>query len=456
MLNEKRSSEARIATVIAGSVEGRSTDAVVKAVKHLVQSEKVQPGTPLPSVRALAAALDMSPTSVHKAWLALQAEGFLRTEGRRGTYVASPAVERSSDVWRRQVSAGLPFDLSTGAPDANLLPAMRLEAIDSVVRQSSYYGPIVVPELGAAIRDSWGIRFAPEALTVVDGSLDALDRLIGLLVRHGDRVMIETPTYPPIISLLELAGAILLPIELDESGPRPEQVELALKREPRLFLFQPRAQNPTGVAITGERRDQLVSLLRGRDCLVIEHDSAGDISTSPLISCTDSLPETTVRIHGYSKSFGPDLRLAAVAGPGAIIDRLVTRRHLGPAWSSRLLQYMLAALLSDVDTRAKVAEAAVVYRGRREALSSALAACGVSTIGSDGYNIWVPLEQNIDAIVALAQRGFGVANGAAFQVGSQARFCRITAATLQKEHAEIIAAAIAMRPDGTAAQQINN
>jgi DNA-binding transcriptional regulator YhcF (GntR family) len=55
-------------------------------------SRELPPGTRLPTVRALAAELDLAVNTVAKTYRALEADGVVVTEGRRGTFVASGAA----------------------------------------------------------------------------------------------------------------------------------------------------------------------------------------------------------------------------------------------------------------------------------------------------------------------------------------------------------------------------
>jgi DNA-binding transcriptional regulator YhcF (GntR family) len=51
-------------------------------------SGELAPGTRLPTVRALAAELELATNTVAKAYRALEADGVLVAQGRRGTFVA--------------------------------------------------------------------------------------------------------------------------------------------------------------------------------------------------------------------------------------------------------------------------------------------------------------------------------------------------------------------------------
>ncbi|MCS5734367.1 aminotransferase-like domain-containing protein [Herbiconiux daphne] len=424
---------------------------VADALRALIDDGTLLPGDILPTVRELASELSMSPTTVHEAWKDLRTGGYITTDGRRGTYVLSangiisPRSYRTFNTWRQKGTEPMRLDLSTGAPDTALLPSFDLvRDLSSVLVQSNYHEYLVAPELESALRDTWGTAYVPPALTVVDGSLDALDRILTAIVNPGDFVLIDDPTFPPIRHILDFLGARVVPIPLDASGPRPAEVRVALERRPTAFVFQPRAQNPTGVAITAERRDVLAGIITGSDMVVVEEDSAGDVSDAPLVTLAGHLPEQVVRIHGFSKSHGPDLRLAAVGGSAELIQHLVTRRYMGSAWSSRILQVMLARLLTNPEASETLRRARQIYRDRRVAFVDALAAHGIRTIGDDGFNVWVPVVDEQLTAVSLAMDGIGVATGSAFQVsGSSSAFCRVTTSALPVEQAHHIAGLIA-------------
>jgi DNA-binding transcriptional MocR family regulator len=253
-------------------------------------------------------------------------------------------------------------------------------------------------------------------LTVVDGAMDALDRVASAVVRLGDRVLVENPCFPPLLDLLETLGTEPIGLELDDEGLRPEALAAGLTHSPTALFLQPRAHNPAGVGLSAGRARKLASLLRGTDVVVIEDDHAGDIADGPLVSLGSHLPAHTVHVRSFSKSHGPDLRLAAVGGAGDIVHAVVNRRLLGPGWSSRLLQALLVELLHDERTIDSVARARRAYAARRATFSAALAERTVTTSGRDGINLWIKVADERSALVTLAARGVGVAPGTPFVV----------------------------------------
>jgi DNA-binding transcriptional MocR family regulator len=288
----------------------------------------------------------------------------------------------------------------------------------------------VLPELAELLRNRW--PFAPGGLTVVDGATDGLDRIASQLVRLGDRVVVENPTYPTLIDLLELLGAEVIGVDVDAEGIVPSSLAAALVAAPTGLFLQPRAHNPLGVSMTRARAAELAALLAPAATVIVEDDHAGDIARAPAVSLGEWLPERTVLVRSFSKSHGPDLRLAAVGGCAELVARAEARRVVGPGWSSRLLQAVLVELLTDERAAAGVAAASEAYAERRAALVAALADRGVGTTGDDGINVWVDVRDERNASVALAAHGIGVAPGTPFCVSPLAGdHVRITVSALR-------------------------
>ncbi|WHT16941.1 aminotransferase class I/II-fold pyridoxal phosphate-dependent enzyme [Crossiella sp. CA-258035] len=434
---------------ILSVVEDGSATGIAAAINRLIGSGELAVGTRLPTVRALAQALGVSPTTVNEAWRSLARVGAIETKGRNGSFVTARTHNAEpTRFWRLAGDTGrFARDLSAGVPDQALLPPIgpALARIDGQPPLSGYLDAPVLPELEKLVRKAWAPVCDPETLTIVNGSLDGIDRLVGQLLRLGDRVIVENPTFPPFLDLLDTVGASALPVPVDEEGILPDALAAQLRRDPAVLLMQPRAQNPTGVSLTPRRAAQLVEKLRAHpDVVVIEADHSGDVALAEPVSFAGELPDRVVRVQSFSKSHGPDLRLAALGGPAAIVEPLIGRRHLGAAWSSRLLQEVLVGLLTDPGCVAAVATARTVYARRRAALKDALASRGIQSTGWDGINLWINVAREREALVTLAAQGIGAAPGSPFLVEpTGGDHLRVTTATLPVEEAAAVADALA-------------
>ena len=439
-------------TVITGAVQDRSARGIAGAVSRLITSGRLPAGARLPTVRTVATALGVSPTTVSEAWRNLILAGAIQTRGRSGTFVSGPLPPRARLRYAQLSGArtGLPRDLSTGVPDPLLLPSLHeaLGRIGDGRWAGSYLDPPVLPELEALLRERW--PYPPERLTVVDGAMDALDRVAGATLRYGDHVLVENPAFPPLLDLLQAVGATVVGVEMDSAGLVPEALQRALRDYRAVALFlQPRAHNPTGTSMDASRAALLANvLLEAPHLLVVEDDHAGAIAAAPPVSLGRYLPERTVHVAGFAKSHGPDLRLAAVGGPAHVLDAVADRRLLGPGWSSRLLQGVLLHLLTDPATVARVATARAIYAERRAGLLEALHDRGVTATAADGINLWMEVADQQNALVALAAHGIAAAPGAPFCVTPLAAdHLRITAGLVADGHDELAdVLAVATRP----------
>jgi len=413
---------------IADGITDRTARGIAAAVGRMITDGTLAIGDRLPTVRDLAAVLGVSPTTVSEAWQSLAAVGAIDARGRQGTFVRQPTGPSTPRRYRRVTEGPGHFalDLSTGTPDPALLPDLG-PVIARVSRQSltsSYLDHPVLPELEAHLRSDW--PFPPEELTVVDGAMDALDRVASMVVRLGDRVVVEQPAFPPLLDLLDLLGADVIGVPLDHEGMRVAELSAAVALGVRAVFLQPRAQNPTGVTYTERRAKQLAAALAKSDAIIVEDDHSGDIASGSLVSLGAYLPHRTVHIRSYSKSHGPDLRLAAVGGARDVVSSAINRRLLGPGWSSRILQAVLLEMLDHAPTIQAVATARSEYARRRSAVTAVLDAEGVVYTGTDGINLWMQVADERSALITLAAQGIGAAPGEPFMVQPDVASLRVT------------------------------
>jgi len=404
--------------LIAGAVDDRGARGIAAAVSRLITAGSLPTGARLPTVRDVARELGVSPTTVSEAWSSLTRAGAIETRGRSGTFVTSKTRPLRYAQLGGSPLPGVTNDLSTGVPDHDLLPSLTgaLKRIGDGRLTTSYLDAPVLPQLEAALRARW--PFPPEQLTVVDGALDALDRVTGAVVRFGDHVLVENPSFPPTLDLLEVVGATVVAVPVAESGLSVAALAAALADcSPAALFLQPRAHNPTGESMSAERAAALAEVLAGHPGVtIVEDDHAGDISSAPAVSLGSWLPERTVHVSSFSKSHGPDLRLAAIGGPASVISAVADRRLLGPGWSSRILQAVLVDLLADPAAAGQVAAARAEYARRRTALLAALAERDVAATAADGINLWLTVENEQVAMLTLAAHGIAVAPGTPFEV----------------------------------------
>ncbi|HTO54406.1 MAG TPA: aminotransferase class I/II-fold pyridoxal phosphate-dependent enzyme [Myxococcota bacterium] len=430
------------------NITGASAVQIASSVEASVRSGSLAPGAQLPTVRALADTLRVSPTTVAAAYRSLRQRGLVVAAGRRGSAVSPHPPLGPQPAARIPAHAR---DLLSGNPDPALLPALApaLRAIDTT--PVLYGEPVCEPGLLATARESLAADGIPvEAVTIVSGALDGLERALVAWLRPGDRVAVEDPGFPAVFHLLSALGLTAVPVGVDDAGPLARDVERALRSGVSALIVTTRAQNPFGSALDERRARELSRLLRAHpELLVLEDDHGGAVAGAPARTlCGAHTPRWAV-VRSVSKSLGPDLRLAFLAGDPTTVARVEGRLSLGIRWVSHLLQRTVAALLADREVAKLLRRAERGYDQRRQALLAALAAQQIPAHGRSGLSVWIPVQDEQAAAQALLADGYAVATGSRFRIRSGPAL-RVTISTLAPEEAPPLARALAraLRPAG--------
>ena len=110
---------------LAEQIQLRTAKGLAQAVSGMVSTGQLEPGSRLPTVRAVARRLGVSPSTVSEAWQLLAGRGLVQTAGRRGSFIRDSPPPQSQRRFRHVTGSDLPLDLSTGYPDPDLLPDIR-------------------------------------------------------------------------------------------------------------------------------------------------------------------------------------------------------------------------------------------------------------------------------------------------------------------------------------------
>lgn len=433
-------------------ITGATAAEISASVEAGVRDGALAPGEALPPVRTLAERLGVSPATVASAYRWLRQRGVIETAGRRGTRVRPrPPVALPRARPLAPPPGGL--DLASGEPDPRLLPDLGRhlrELARSARRPVNYTSGGPWPELVELARERFAADRVPveaAALTVTAGVLDGIERLLAAHLRPGDRVAVEDPGWGNLLDLVAALGLEPVAVPVDQDGPTPAGLRRALAAGARAAIVTARAHNPTGAAISRTRAEALRAVLRERpDVLLVEDDHAAELAGVPL----HPLAGTTTAwafLRSVSKPYGPDLRVAVLAGDPAMVARVEGRMRVGVGWVSTLLQRLVVSLWRDPDVAAAVAAARAAYERRRQAVRDALAARGIRALGRCGFNLWVPVADETAVVAGLRDAGYAVAPGSRYRLASEPGI-RITVSQLDPSRAGRFADAVAAAVSG--------
>ncbi|MBY6062410.1 aminotransferase class I/II-fold pyridoxal phosphate-dependent enzyme [Microbacterium esteraromaticum] len=414
---------------------------IASSIATSIRDDVIAPDEALPTVRDLAAELRVSPSTISAAWGLLKRRGLIAGTGKSGVRVTSA----SGQVRRLELMSTVPGtrDLRLLHPDVSLLPALDQALIGAAQQPNlnEYYDSPILPELETAIAPTWPVR--SHRFAVANGGADAIWAVLHAHSVPGDRVVVEMPTQPQLISLMVDLGLSIVPVPYGPDGLDERALRDALQTLPAAVFLQPRSQAPTGRSMTRENRDRIVSHMSGRhQPLVIEYDDLGPLSRREYWSTAELRPAHTVVIRSYEKSYGPDLRLAVIGGPDEVIQRAHAEIRLTRQWTSRILQSALLWMLRDGATEQQVQRARAEYGARLDAFTEALRARGVDVDSDDGFCAWVQVNDEGRTIEALALQGVVALRGESSWSAPNPPHVRIATSRLPVEDAAAIADAL--------------
>jgi DNA-binding transcriptional MocR family regulator len=418
---------------------GAGAATIAARIETLIAAGQLRPGERLPAVRALAAELGVSPATVAAGYRNLRDRGLVTPDGRHGTVVAvqPPLRVRPARPLPPNVR-----DLGSGNPDPALLPPLGPALARISPAHKLYGGPAILPRLAGIARADFAADGITGDIAVVAGALDGIERVLQAELRPGDRVGVEDPAWPRIRDLISAIGLRIEPIAVDQAGPVPDRLAVALRAGARAIIATPRGQNPTGAVIDAQRAADIQHVLAGHpQVLVIEDDYLAGVAGAPY-AAIHGRSERWAVIRSVSKILGPDLRLATLAADPLTTSRVAGRQLLGAGWVSHLLQQTVVTLRSDATTRRLLARAERQYAARRTALVAALAERGITAYGQSGLSVWIPAEEETAIVQALAERGWAVGAGERFRHRARPGV-RVTTSTLQPAEARRLADDIA-------------
>jgi GntR family transcriptional regulator/MocR family aminotransferase len=413
---------------------GGLADQVAAELRTAIRSGRLAGGVRLPASRELARDLGMSRGVVVEAYEQLVAEGFLVSRQGSGTRIAEldPAAPAADAVPASMAPPDIAYDLRVGTPDLSAFPRRAwLAAVRQVMKVAPHaalgYGdpggvPELRTELAAYLRRVRAAEVAAEQLVVVNGVAQGLHLVIGALAQAGPiPLAVEDPHSVSTFALLDAAGAVRVPVPVDEEGI----VVDALRRTPaRAVMVTPAHQYPTGVVLSPRRRAELVAWAVEVDGLVLEDDYDAEFryDRDP-VGCLQALcPQRVVLLGSVSKSLAPGLRLGWLVAPPPLAQAARRARVTSDLGSPVIDQYALAQLIGSGAYDRHLRQLRRRYRARRDALTEALARWlpGAVVRGvSAGIQLYVELPPGLDeasVVMAAAARGVAVDGAAPLRV----------------------------------------
>ena len=428
----------------------------------LITAGRLPAGERVPPTRELAFALGLSRNTITRAYAWLIEAGFLGAHVGRGTFVqraaqagrtpCAPDRTQPAFAWpalfaTRQSALRMPrmlrpadpdslrFDFRPGQVDAAALPIADLQsawqrAVGKLREHANDFDPLGFAPLRNAVARQLagrGIAGRPDEVLVTSGAQQAFDLVARVLIEPGDTVAVEDPGYFLAAMAFRACGAQLLAIPVDGNGLRVDELAHALRtRRVKLAYVTPSVQLPTGVALSPERRDELLALADRVQMPIVEDDydcEMRPVRHAALALKTLDSGDRVIYVGTFSKALFPGLRLGYVVGASPLLAALSRSRAATSQQPSLVDQMAVAELLASDALERHVRRVrkrnAERLAATIDALQAAMPAGTRSCEPCGGNSVWVelPSATDTDALAAAAQeRGIAYGRGELFRI----------------------------------------
>lgn len=349
---------------------------LAEAIRHAIRSGQLVAQDKLPSVKSMSEDMHINRHTVMKALSELIAEGWIESQQRVGYKVASNIPIEQSQPTKNQtdlqnkcdfrlvrtgislperISEKYLYNFSGGQPDLSLFPfdEFKRHMSDALSRpdmsQLSYGDSAGTPELIEQIkiylRKSRAIT--GRDIVITNGSQEAMYIIAQLFLKAGDKVAVESISYPPAMSVFTNAGAELVGIKQDSLGLVPEDLALKITQgNVRLIYLTPLHQYPTTVTLCISRRMKIYQLASKHKIPIIEDDYDHEFHyrCKPLAPmASDDPQQLVIYMSTFSKIMFPGARIGVLAVSQTLAKEVTKYRLLICHKSNVLMQAALAS-----------------------------------------------------------------------------------------------------------------
>lgn len=422
----------RIAEVV-GRLRTRPAYAgLATALRLAIGDGRLPAGVRLPSERDLAELLGLSRTTVTRAYATLREEGYADAHQGAGTFTRIPGGR--ARTWDRalttRVGDDAAIDLNCAASSAlpGIAGAYQAAVADLPAYLSGHgYYPAGLPELQQRLAEGYrrrGLPTDPEQVFVTVGALTAATIAARVLVRPGDRVLVEVPGYPNAAQAFKGAGARLVPIPVDAGGWDLDLLESTVRRlRPRAAYLGPDFHNPTGALMGDTDRARVARALASAGTVAVVDEVHQELALDgrrmprPLARHVADAGGLSITVSGASKMLWGGLRLGWARVDASLVEAFGEARLTVDLGAPVVEQLALAHLLDDLEHHLDIHRARL--REQRDALAAALRErlpdWEVSA-PAGGLWLWSRLPRPLAAVVAdeAETRGLVVAPGPMF------------------------------------------
>ena len=309
------------------------------------------------------------------------------------------------------------ISLAGGNPAPELFPH---EALADIAAEVLREQPVLALQYGITegytpLRDAIKARLARvehigtenDELIVVSGGQQGIELVTKCLVNEGDTVIVEQPSFIGATNAFRSYGSHLVGVPVQSDGMDLDALEAAIaaNKNVRFIYTIPTFQNPMGVTMSVEKRQQLYEIAKKNGILILEDNPYGELTfdgvKTPTIKSMDT--DGIVMYSGsFSKILAPGLRLGFLCAPKAIIQKVVVAKQVSDVHTPMLPQLLATEYMKRYDLDALIAKMRANYAHKCKTMLDAMDEYFPHDITytrpGGGLFIWCDLGHGLDTL----------------------------------------------------------
>lgn len=429
-------------------------DQIFDQITELINSGALVVGTKLPSSRELAKTIGVNRTTIIKVYDELWVQGYI--ESTPGSYTTvrkrQPVISTMADGAKDDRPSltiyhdhlNLPYDpmmhyLENGksiekgkinflqlSPDTRLLDRKHVNASMRNALNATDINPFsftdargYIPLRQEILRHMklHSIHSGDSDILITNGSLQSLQLIFQVFSKPGDYIVVENPTHSIMLLFIKIFQLNIIDIPITSEGIDLTILKKILREKPVRFVYtMPTYQNPTGISMPQHKREELLRLCSGKDCLIIEDSIEEEMKYSgkaylPVKSIDTK--EQVVYLGTFTKLMAPGLRIGWIIASPECIKKLTVVKSIFEISSSSINQLFLYNFLRQGAFDLHLRKTVRIFKKRMKVAVNAMkkyipAEKVAWTEPNGGYMIWVKLLTKPMENIELHFSSYGV------------------------------------------------
>ncbi|QFF99327.1 PLP-dependent aminotransferase family protein [Psychrobacillus glaciei] len=393
---------------------------IYHSIRSLIENNELHSDTKLPSIRQLADSLHVSRNTTLVAYEQLLAEGYIRSEQKRGYFVETfepidihVSTLKVGKLVSKEINSLVDFRAGSVDQQAFPLKAWR-QCANEVLKEDIVYmygeqqgDRLLREKIANYLLQSRGIRTSVDSIVIGSSTQQLLMHLSIILKKEFSSIAVENPGYDGARIVFQLVGFQVNPIDVTEKGLCMKQFE---QTDSKLVYITPSHQFPTGVTLPIAERLQLLKWSHEQNGYIIEddYDSEFRYQQQPIPALLSIQQEARViYISTFSKAFLPSIRLSYMVLPSELLDQYKQQFATFEQTASSIHQRTMARFMERGRWDSHIRKMRATYKRKMDLLVTSLQLAFGKTIriiGShSGLYILIQLHTSVDEETLIQQ-----------------------------------------------------